>query len=350
MDVPPLDPIHVLVQVALVFAAAFVLICGLTAYSRAHPPRKPDGSPIEGYLRSLYASPGPFALILAALPSADGDVAVLWNALRGSVRAGDFLARLDEYRIALVVPVDRAGGHRLAGRLSTVAQSGNGPAFCLGLACAPGDGADPVTLTAAATDRLVAALHSGRPGLQVSPMTERPAPREALPVTAAAAAMQELNRFAGAGGRGAPISLLYVEIDQLGKYGEQYGAGFALQVFGETSAQARAFVRGEDCLAAVDDRRLMITLRGGHVQARAVAGRLVAGLRRTTLAPKGASLKITVSVGLACMPEHADTTVELADMSYAAMNVARGSGGSTMAMFEPGTPVAGRTHVPRDVF
>jgi GGDEF domain-containing protein len=94
----------------------------------------------------------------------------------------------------------------------------------------------------------------------------------------------------------------------------------------------------------------MITLRGGPVQARAVAGRLVAGLRRTTLAPKGASLKITVSVGLACMPEHADTTVELADMSYAAMNVARGSGGNTMAMFEPGTPVAGRTHVPRDVF
>lgn len=350
MDVPPLDPIHVLVQVALVFAAAFALICGLTAYLRAHPPRKPDGSPIEGHLRALYAAPDPFALILAALPSAEGDMAQLWNTLRGSVRAGDFLARLDDHRIALVVPADRAGGHRLAARLSTVAQSGSGPAFCLGLACAPGDGVDPVTLTAVATDRLVAALHSGRPGLQLPPMTERPAPREALPVTAAAAAAQELNRFAAAGRRGAPISLLYIEIDQLGKYGEQYGAGFALQLFGETSAQARACVRGEDSLAAVDDRRLMVALRGGPAQARAAAGRLVGSLRRTALAPKGATLKITVSAGLACMPEHADNTVELADMSYAAMNVARGSGGNTVSMFEPGMPVAGRTHVPRDVF
>jgi diguanylate cyclase (GGDEF)-like protein len=350
MDVPPLDPNHILTQVALVFAAAFTVICGITAYLRAHPPRKPDGSPIEGHLRTCYASSTPFVLILAAPPTADGNVAHLWHTLRGAVRAGDYLARLDEHRMAFVAPLDRAGGHHLAARLSTIAQSGTGPAFCLGLACVPGDGADPAALTAAATDRLVAALHSGRLGLQLPPMTERPSPREVLPVTATATAARELDRFVAAGRRGAPISLLYAEIDQLGKYGEQYGAGFARQVLDETCVQARASVRGEDYVAEVEGNRLMIALLGAPAQARAVAGRLVAGLRRTTLAPKGASLKVTVSVGLACLPEHAGNAVELADMAYAAMNVAKGSGGNTQSMFEPGTPVAGRTHVPRDVF
>ncbi|MFH0908972.1 MAG: diguanylate cyclase [bacterium] len=350
MDVPPLDLVHVLVQVALVFAAAFGVICGITASVRAHPPAKPDGSPIEGHLRSLLASSGPFALLLAAPPTADDDVDALASAIRGAVRACDFLARLDEHRLALVVPTDRTGAHWLAARLSTLAQAETGPAFCLGVACAPGDGADAVALTAVASDRLVTALHSGRPGLQQPPLTERPARREALPVAASVTAVRELDRFIGGGRRGGPVSLLYLEIDQRGKYGEQYGSGFAQQVFGDTCVEARAQVRGEDLVAQVEDFRLVIALRAAPVQARAAAARLVAGLRRTTLAPKGASLKITVSAGLACVPHHAGNAAELLDMAYAAMNVAKGSGGNMTSMFEPGTPVAGRIQMPRDIF
>ena len=87
MDVPPLDPVYVLVQLALVGVAAFATICGLTAYVRAHPPRKPDGSPIEGHLRSLYASPDPFVLILAALACV---VVILATGVIGFARGGEF--------------------------------------------------------------------------------------------------------------------------------------------------------------------------------------------------------------------------------------------------------------------
>ena len=350
MDVPPLDPMHILAQVAFVFAAAFVLTCVVIFCARAYPPRTPDATPIDGHLRSLFASPDPFVLILAAPPSADDDVAHLWNAIRGAVRAGDFMARLDEHRIALVVPSDRAGGRRLVARLSMLAQGGNGPAFGLGVAYAPADGADPANLTAVATDRLVAALQSGRPVAQLPPMTETSSPRQAPSATPADVATRQLDLFVGAVRRDAPVALLYAEIDQLGKYGEQYGQEFAKKIFDETSAQARASLRGGDFVTALDDRRLVIALHGQPAQARVVGARLVTGLRRTTLAPKGATLKITVSIGLACMPEHADNTAELADMAYAAMNVAKGSGGNTLSVFEPGTPVAGRTHVPRDVF
>ena len=350
MNVPPLDPVHVVVQLALVFAGAFLFICGLIIYVRRHPQANPGVARLDDQLRHLVAGGNPFTVILIAPPTAEDDTAALEKSVSAAVRGSDYLSPLDEHRLAFTAAVDRAETNRLVARLAALAQSGTGPAFSIGVASSPADGQEPAVLTAAASDRLLAALHAGRPVAAPPPQTQRAPAELTVPSVDAAAAAREVERFMRTARRGGPVSLLYVEVDQVGRYNEQYGAAFVQQLVGETGVQARALVRRSDLIAHIDNVRLLIALHAPCADSQNVAQRLVSGLRRTAVAPKGTTLKITVSIGLASTPQHAGNAVELLDMAYAAMNVAKGSGGNTVSVYEPGTPVAGRTQVPRDVF
>lgn len=149
------------------------------------------------------------------------------------------------------------------------------------------------------------------------------------------ALMQELHqRLSEARVRGAPIAMLFIDLDRFKQINDSLGHAAGdelLRAVGQrlvSHLPQLAFVArqgGDEFIVLLDDS-------AGARQASDVAHRLLAAFA-APLEIRGSDVKITPSVGISLYPEHADNAEDLMRFADAAMYAAKSEGRNTVVVF-----------------
>lgn len=131
------------------------------------------------------------------------------------------------------------------------------------------------------------------------------------------------------GARGQPVSLLYVDLDDLSKYNNTYGhvVGDALlREFGQT---LRSAVREIDVPTRYGGDEFAVILAGANrEEAMSVAERIRSRVASHVFAGPHGPLHLTTSIGVAVFPEDAADATDLVRVADRAMYLAKSGGGN----------------------
>ena len=117
---------------------------------------------------------------------------------------------------------------------------------------------------------------------------------------------------------GAPVALLYLDLDGFKEVNDRYGHAMGDTVLREVAQRLKPQMRAGETLARLGGDEFAILMRGGAdaAAARALAERVVAALREPLALPGGAQVEIGLSVGIAVQGAgelDADRLLEQAD-------------------------------------
>jgi len=145
---------------------------------------------------------------------------------------------------------------------------------------------------------------------------------------------------------GAPVALLYFDLDNFKLVNDSFGHTAGDEVLRETALRVSELTRTGDVLARQGGDEFLLLLdcsntaaeAGGATDPRAVAqiagDRIAAALDRP-FEVHGAEFHVGASIGVALFPEHADDPETLFKCADAAMYQAKRAGGGTVAFYEP---------------
>jgi diguanylate cyclase (GGDEF)-like protein/PAS domain S-box-containing protein len=144
---------------------------------------------------------------------------------------------------------------------------------------------------------------------------------------------------------GAPVALLYFDLDNFKLVNDSFGHTAGDEVLRETAVRVSELTRTGDVLARQGGDEFLLLLdcaaaaeAGGATDPRAVAqmagDRIAAALDRP-FELSGAQFHVGASIGVALFPEHADDRESLLKAADAAMYQAKRAGGGTVAFYEP---------------
>ncbi|HEX7292641.1 MAG TPA: EAL domain-containing protein [Conexibacter sp.] len=145
---------------------------------------------------------------------------------------------------------------------------------------------------------------------------------------------------------GAPVALLYFDLDNFKLVNDSFGHTAGDEVLRETAIRVSELTRTGDVLARQGGDEFLLLLdcgaaaaeAGGATDPRAVAqiagDRIAAALDRP-FEVHGAAFHVGASIGVALFPEHADDPETLFKCADAAMYQAKRAGGGTVAFYEP---------------
>jgi diguanylate cyclase (GGDEF)-like protein len=116
---------------------------------------------------------------------------------------------------------------------------------------------------------------------------------------------------------GEPLSLILLDVDHFKKVNDTYGHTAGDRVLVEVARRLRAAVRGGDIVARYGGEEFAVLLpRTRPADARIVAERLRTSVMNAAVAIGGAEeIGVTVSLGLAALPVHADTPADLVNLA-----------------------------------
>jgi diguanylate cyclase (GGDEF)-like protein len=120
----------------------------------------------------------------------------------------------------------------------------------------------------------------------------------------------------------APLALLLLDLDHFKQVNDQYGHAAGDHLLASVGAALRSVVRGADFAGRNDGEEFAVLLPDTDIAAALeIAERVRATIAEVSL--PGADVPVTVSVGVAALPDHASTLERLAD---AALYVAKRQG------------------------
>jgi diguanylate cyclase (GGDEF)-like protein len=131
--------------------------------------------------------------------------------------------------------------------------------------------------------------------------------------------------FAQAAMTRAPLVLLLLDLDHFKQVNDQYGHAAGDQVLASVGAALRSVVRGQDFAGRNGGEEFAVLLPETEISdALGIAERVRATIAELTL--PGTDVPVTVSVGVACFPDHAGTLERLEQLADAALYVAKRQG------------------------
>jgi diguanylate cyclase (GGDEF)-like protein len=131
------------------------------------------------------------------------------------------------------------------------------------------------------------------------------------------------------------VAVLMLDIDDFKRLNDVYSHALGDQVLIGLSDIMRDMIRGSDVLCRLGGEELGVILPSCDVRdAMGLAARFTERLAETEFGPAG---RVTVSMGLACGPDHAMNPRELAACAEAAMMTAKAQGKNRVIVYEPDT-------------
>jgi diguanylate cyclase (GGDEF)-like protein/PAS domain S-box-containing protein len=145
---------------------------------------------------------------------------------------------------------------------------------------------------------------------------------------------------------GAPVALLYFDLDNFKLVNDSFGHTAGDEVLRETALRVSDLTRTGDVLARQGGDEFLLLLDCGTAGADAVgasdpravaqiAGDRIAAALERPFELSGAEFHVGASIGVALFPEHADDPESLFQAADAAMYQAKRAGGGTVAFYEP---------------
>lgn len=137
---------------------------------------------------------------------------------------------------------------------------------------------------------------------------------------------------------GAPVALLYFDLDNFKLVNDSFGHTAGDEVLRETAIRVSELTRTGDVLARQggDEFLLLLDCSGDdpHEAAEIAGARIAAALERP-FEISGAEFHVGASIGVALCPDHGEDPESLLKCADAAMYQAKRTGGGTVAFYEP---------------
>lgn len=151
-----------------------------------------------------------------------------------------------------------------------------------------------------------------------------------------------------------PMAMLYVDVDHLKRYNEQYGRETGDRIIKAVSSFLQRNTREEDLIGRCGVDEFIVALSTKTTEALGVARRLVALAKKPGELAIGEGLKCTVSIGVAAHPDHGLMAKQLFESSRAAMMSVKRRGRNNVGLPDEAKPAAPDTKKKkveaRDVF
>jgi diguanylate cyclase (GGDEF)-like protein len=126
-----------------------------------------------------------------------------------------------------------------------------------------------------------------------------------------------------------PLALIILGIDSFQGYNNKYGRRASVQIVASTSQILLKNLRDVDMVVMYGEGEFAILLpETGKAGARVVAERITGAIREQFFASGKETFRITLSGGLASMPEDAAGSLDIEQKAYRAMHRARNGGGT----------------------
>lgn len=352
------DFIDAVWQFALVTGLSFVLLCLLASlirfYQLQHPSLLTPESEIDDRMRfaaqiATRRGTAYGVLLVAGLDLADPALrASCLTALQQAVRRTDVVLALDDLTVGVLVDERRSGLEHLIARLQ-LATAALGPTR-IGAASAPENGLRAPVLLEAARAALPAAgagWNIALPAEVPSAAATRAAAEEPAPAGQDAwldtltgvLKPERLNRlmakFVARYRRdGAPVSIIYFDVDYLGRYNDHYGRTAGDAILHGIAKVLQQYLREGDLIGRTAGDGFVVLLSCPPTLALAVAERLANQIKRATFTSGDFTLKTTVSGGVAGYPDHGRTAEVLFDAAHAALRAAQERGRNMSLLFD----------------
>ncbi len=143
-----------------------------------------------------------------------------------------------------------------------------------------------------------------------------------------AAVMELVHLECAAASMGSPLSLLLIEIDNLGMVNENFGRAMGDLVLHEVSSWIRRSIRESDTFGRYGSAMFLVMLRAGILDSRLVAERVRDAVER--LAIPRLPMQVTVSVGVACAGTRLTSPMALIAGADKALRAAKEAGSNSV--------------------
>jgi len=367
--------LNAVVQFVLVTGVSFLVLCLLASVIRFYelsspallkqrtPAAEPDLFQIRVAQRisTAYRMPRPFGVFMVVFPPAAAEPAAAGAAteltarraalVRGVLRRTDVVQPLSDGVVGVLVDADRSHLPVVARRLQAALQAAggaDGPAAIGGASCPENGLRGPALMEqarAAATAEGAGWQLAAAPG---GPAVEPPEPPQGeLLDQLTGVLLQEqvarvMQKYVATHRRdNRPVSLLYLDVDHLGRYNEHYGRAAGDAILHQLGELLQRQVREEDLIGRCGDDEFLVLLDCGPADGVQVGQRLVNQIKKTPVNAAGQVLKVTVSGGVAGYPDHGTTARVLFPAARQALLLAQERGRNICVGCErPQRPVA----------
>lgn len=301
---------------------------------------------VAARLGTAYRLPVPFCVLMIS-GSALADATrreELCATLRQQTRQSDVMLQLDAETIGLLVDGPRRSAEGVIARLQAAATELGG--VRIGGASCPENGTRAQGLLDAARATLPSTGFGWSLALPAGTQTE-PVEREEAPPSQDAwldgltgvLKPERLSRLmpkfvARYRREGTPVSMIYFDVDYLGRYNDHYGREAGDKILRGIGKLLQQCLREEDLIGRTMGDGFIVLLNTPPKKALAVAHRLANQIKRATFTSDGFTLKVTVSGGVAGYPDHGRTAAIIHDAAHAALRAAQEGGRNMCLLFE----------------
>jgi len=356
------DFIEAVWQFALVTGLSFVLLCLLASlirfYQLQHPALLMPESEIDDVTRftaqiaarrgTAYRVPRPFCVLLAAGPDLSTPALRTTSlaTLQQAVRHSDVVLPLADHAAGMLVDMQRGGLVNLIARLQ-LATPALGP-LRIGASSCPENGLRAQVLLDAARTALPDAGASWNIATPAETTAPAPAAAEETAPDGQDAWLDPLTgvlkperlirlmpKFVARYRRdGAPVSIIYFDVDYLARYNDHYGRTAGDAILHGIAKVLQQYLREGDLIGRTAGDGFVILLSCPPTLALSVAERLANQIKRATFSSGDFTLKTTVSGGVAGYPDHGRTAEVLFDAAHAALRAAQERGRNISLLFD----------------
>jgi diguanylate cyclase (GGDEF)-like protein len=133
---------------------------------------------------------------------------------------------------------------------------------------------------------------------------------------------------------GERLAVLFIDLDRFKLINDSFGHPFGDEVLKDVAARLKEQIRKNDTVARIggDEFLMLISPLDSPDAAAAVAGKLIAMLRRPYAGPQG-EIALTVSIGISLCPDDGATAEDLVHQADTAMYVAKQGGRNTFRFY-----------------